>query len=135
MNARNMAELRNMLMREAQKAMARVSARAMDIMSERIGEFYAGGTPQEYMRTYQLWRTPKTEDIRTSGNEVSVKLYLDQSGSYTTGKHPTMGDVLELTNSGSFKGLRPAVGKAGYWDRAVQDIERMANDVLGETFN
>lgn len=134
MNARNMAELRNMLMHEAQKAMTVASEKILAEMYHQTGDFYTGGEPKMYERTGTLANTPKTTALSTQGTSVSFDAYLDQSGSYTSGKHPSVGDVLELTNSGSFPGLRPAVGKTGYWDRAETNMEKILNDVLRKVF-
>lgn len=135
MNVNSMEELRKAMLHEAEKAMRVASEKILAEMHHETGDFYTGGEPEIYERTGALGDTPKTTAITQSGDSVSFDAYLDQSHTYTTGKNPTMHDVLILTNNGSFPGLHPAVGKTGFWDRAEDKMQDILDDVMGKTFH
>lgn len=138
MVANNMAQLETMMLKEMQKAMTVVSAKVEADMYEEVGKFYTGKQPTTYQRTGRLANTPRTTALTTSGQTVSFEAYLDQSGGYTTGKCPSMTDVLNLTNYGTTSSsvgvLRPAVGRSGYWDRALKKMEKTFNRTMKTYF-
>ena len=134
-NCRNIAELQTAIMKEIQKAMLVSEKKALADMYEETGGFYTGGEPKMYQRTGALGDTPKTTAQTVSGNEVSFEAYLDQGHVYSTGKRPTMNAVLHLANEGSYPGLRPAVGRTQFWDRAEKKIEQDFNNTMGSFFN
>jgi len=125
------AELERLLRREAKRALKIAERKAEEDMFEEVGNFYAGGEPKKYERTGQMMDTPKTRKL----SDLSFEAYLDDSGGYTTGKHPSMADVLELTNEGRFPGLRPAVGSKNYWNRAERKILKHADEAFKSVFN
>ena len=107
------AELERLIQRDIERALKISERKALEDMFEAVGRFYASGDPKKYQRTGALMNTPKTRNI----NNNSFEAYLDDSGHYTTGKRPSMGQVLELTNEGS------AVGASGYWSIATKKIQ------------
>ena len=113
------AELERLIQRDIERALKIAERKALEDMFEAVGRFYASGDPKKYQRTGALMNTPKTRNI----NNNSFEAYLDDSGHYTTGKRPSMGQVLELTNEGSLPGFRPAVGASGYWSIATKKIQ------------
>lgn len=139
MNARNMKELTTMLNKEVRKAMQVTQKKALEDMYAETGGFYTGGEPKMYERTGALGDTPRTTALTTSGNEVSFEAYLDTDHKYTTGKEPTMEDVLNLTkgipkHKSSVGYLRSAVGNNGFWERAEDKIERDFNETFNKFF-
>ena len=130
MVATNMAELKAMIMREMVAAVQLSSIEANNIMNDAISNFYSGGTPVMYKRTGQLKSTPETTAVSTTGNAAFYDAYLNDAGGYWTGKQPSMGQVLELTNNGASSGLRPAVGSTGYWNRAEPKFQKALNKAL-----
>lgn len=138
MDARNSAELKKMLLKEARKAMTVVSKKAMADMQEETAGFYAGTTPKQYERTGALMDTPSTTPISAKGDELEFSAYLDDTGSYTTGKNPTMHDVLELADrdnrSSSVGYLAPVVGNGGFWERSEAKIEKDFNETFTKFF-
>jgi hypothetical protein len=139
MKTKNMNQLNQMLLRQAQKAMNVVSEKTLSDMYEETADFYTGGEPDKYIRTGALGDTPKTSPLNTVGNEVSFNAYLDTNHTYTTGKNPTMLDVLNLANNGitssSVGNLRPTVGKKEFWERAEEKIEEDLKNTMGAFFN
>ena len=131
---RSLNALEKALQSRLQKAMNVASEKALADMYEQTGDFYAGGEPIMYERTGALGDTPKTTAVQSSGNDVSFKAYLDTAGGYSTGKNPSMLEVLKLTNDGSYPGLRPAKGKTGYWDRAKEQIIKDTEDTIKSFF-
>jgi len=122
--AHNDDELARLIMQDMQSAVQETKNKAMSALGNGIVYFYSGGTPVVYQRTYQLMRTPKTSNIKVSSNKhIEFEAYLDDSGGYTTGKHPSMAQVLDLTDKGHSPGLRPAVGNTGYWNMICGQIE------------
>ena len=122
--AQNDDELARLIMQDMQSAVQETKNKAMTALGKGILYFYSGGTPVVYQRTYQLMRTPRTTDVRMlSGRHLEFEAYLDDGGGYTTGKHPSMAQVLDLTDKGSSPGLRPAVGNKGYWDMICTQID------------
>ena len=134
MRANNMQELENMMRKEMRKALSVIEKKALADMHEEAGDFYTGGEPKMYERTGALGDTPKTTEIKSNGNEMSFKAYLDTNYTYTTGVSPSMEAVLTLANKGSYPGLKPTVGKTGFWDRAEKKIKKDFNDVMKSFF-
>lgn len=135
MSATNMASLEQMLLRAMQNTMKSVEAKALADMYEETGKFYTGGEPKVYQRTGALANTPRTTSPVSSGKSVEFTAYLDQSGGYSTGKRPSMSQVLTLAETGSSPGLRPAVGQKGFWDRATQKIEQDLYEAMSAAFS
>lgn len=139
MAAKNMKQIEFMLKKEVQKSMERVSKRALEDMYEETGNFYTGKEPEMYERTGALGDTPRITSLSVSRNEISFNAYLDEKHKYTTGKNPTMEDILNLTkatpvHNSSVGYLRSVRGKIGFWDRAKDKIERDFNEILRKTF-
>lgn len=127
-------QLQKALQDELKQALEETARKSEQDMKEAIDYFYSGGTPKLYERTGKMEKTPKTTPVSVSGNGGEFKAYLDQSGGYSTGKNPSMGQVLDLTNDGHSDGLRPAVGHTGYWDKAEQAIGQDFDDIMRKHF-
>lgn len=139
MAAKNMKQIESMLMQEIEKAMNEASKKALEDMKEEVAGFYAGGTPTIYERTGALGDTPKTTKPSTSGKTVSFNAYLDENHRYTTGKNPTMEDILNLTkaapvHNSSVGYLRSVRGRVGFWERAKDKMERDFNETMNKFF-
>ena len=138
MNIKNSAELKKALMREARKAMTVVSKKAMADMQEETAGFYAGTNPKVYERTGALMDTPSTTPVSSHGDELEFDAYLDDTGRYTTGKNPTMHDVLELADRGNHNSsvgyLASAKGNRGFWERAEEKIEKDFTETFQKFF-
>lgn len=139
MAAKNMKQIESMLMQEIEKAMNEASKKALEDMKEEVSGFYAGGTPTMYERTGALGDTPRTTSLTVTGNEISFNAYLDENHRYTTGKNPTMEDILNLTkatpvHNSSVGYLRSVRGRVGFWERAKDKMERDFNETLRKTF-
>lgn len=139
MIAKNMDELKAMIMRDARKAVKNTSSKAIKNMQTEISKFYTSASPVMYERTGALRKTPTVSPVTATSNSAEFKAYLDDSHVYSTGKKPTMQDVLRLTNDGetnsSVGKLRPAVGKGGYWENAEKEIEKDFNDEMSKYFD
>lgn len=139
MAVKNLKQLKSVAMREVRKSMAEASKKALEDMNEEAKGFYTGKQPTMYKRTGALGDTPKTTPLSVSGNEISFKAYLDEEHQYTTGKNPTMEDVLNLTkavpdHNSSVGYLRSVRGKIRFWERAKEKMERDFNETLRKTF-
>lgn len=136
MTVSNMAQLQQALLSKVTQALSVANQKSLNIMKEEVAGFYNGGTPVKYKRTGQLKGTPTTTGVVTNGNSVSFEAKLDSSGGYSSGRKPSMMQVLRLTNYGDTGGiLRPAVGSPGYWEKAEVRIEQALNDALGKYFD
>lgn len=133
--ANNINELRNQILKEMQKATTVTAAKAEADMYHYTEDFYVGTDPK-YKRTGALGDTPRVTATKKSGNQVSFEAYLDENHVYSTGKHPTMSEVLAVANDhGNNPGhLNPPVGKQGFWDRAERQIEKDFDDTMGQFF-
>lgn len=134
MIATSMAQLEQQMIREMRKAMQVVNIKAEKDLFEETAKFYTGGTPVKYQRTGALGSTPRVSAITGSGKFLTFKTFLDTSGGYSTGKNPSMLAVLTLANYGSYPGLRPTVGKGGFWESAEQKIQRDLNSTFASFF-
>ena len=138
MIAKNMAEIEKMLMKEMRKSMNVASEKILADMYEETEGFYSGKEPKMYERTGALGDTPRVTSINQSGNELEFTAYLDKNYKYTTGKSPTMEDILNLANDGivnsSVGYLRNTVGKKGFWERAEKKMERSFNNTMRKFF-
>lgn len=131
----NDAELERVIMQDISAAVSLAEKKALATMHKAISDFYAGGYPTEYKRTYQLSKTPEITDRKTTKLSVSFLAQLNDRGGYTTGKNPSMAQVLQLTNEGSAPGLRSAVGSPGYWDWAEVQIGKDFEDAMKQYFD
>ena len=127
-------QLRSAILKEMKSAMVEASVKSKIAMEESVNEFYSGGKPVMYVRTGALANTPSKTNPVQQGNTVSFKTYLNKSGGYSTGKNPSMHAVLILTNNGAYPGLRSAVGKPGYWEKALTGIEDALNSSMASHF-
>lgn len=138
MTASNMSQLNMMLMQKLETAMSAASKEVLQDMKDEVQSFYDSGYPKMYVRTYALKRTPKTTAITAQGKSASFDAYLDQTHRYTSGKHPTMHDVLRLANNGetnsSVGKLWPTAGKGGFWDRAETKVKKTFERTLKQYF-
>lgn len=139
MVAKSSEQLCQQIMKEMRKAMKIVSDKALADMYEEVGDFYTGGEPKMYQRTGALSDTPRTTNPTNGGRIVSFNAYLDTTHRYTSGKNPTMLDVLNLTDKGltnsSVGHLRKAVGKSGFWERAEKKMEKDFNEIMRSFFH
>lgn len=139
-NAKDLSELRAMLMKQMSKAMQVVQKKAEADMYEETGDFYTGGKPKKYIRTGALGDTPRVTALSKSGNSVSFNAYLDTNYQYTTGSKPYMEEVLDLANEGTqfatknYFPATPTVGKQGFWDRAQDKMRDTFNNTMEKFF-
>lgn len=123
MIARSTEQLQKQIMDRMERAMHQVEQKSIKRIDSAILYFYSGGTPVAYHRTGHLMDTRETDPVTRGGLTVQFRAYLNEGvGGYTTGKRPSMADVLALTNYGGASGLRPAVGNTGWWQRAEDYI-------------
>lgn len=134
MIATSMAQLEQQLSNQMRKAMTVANVKAEADLFEETAKFYTGGTPVMYQRTGQLGSTPMTTPVTGGGKQYSFKAYLNESGGYSTGKKPGMLQVLILANYGGYPGLRPTVGKGGFWQSAEQKIQKDLNTTFASFF-
>lgn len=137
------SKIRQAILKDMQKAMRIISDKALADMYEETADYYTGGEPIPadeggYVRTGALGDTPRTTALSTGGNEVSFNAYLDTNYVYSTGKNPTMTDVLNLADKGqtssSVGKLRKTVGKKYFWKRAKDKIEKDIDKTMRDFF-
>ena len=138
--ARNKAEIDAMLMAALYKMMHATSKDILKDMDESMHDYYRSGTPTVYNRTYTMWDTPTTSPIETDTikKSASFNAYLDTNYRYTTGKRPTMKDVLLLANddvtSSSVGYLRSTVGNMGFWEKGIKNANKRLDDNIKKYF-
>lgn len=135
--ANNIAQkLRVEIEKEMRKAMNVASAKAEADMYHQTGDFYTESNPKKYIRTGALGDTPRVTALMKSGNQMSFEAYLDKNHTYDTGKNPTMTEVLLVANDhgNNPAHLRHPIGKEGFWDRAVDEIEQDFNSTMKSFF-
>lgn len=125
---RSLAELKLKILAEMEASMVAAQTKMKSTMDKELQSFYLKGPGKVYTRTGALGRTARTSDIDWSGNTFHFDAYLDQSGGYTSGSNPSMGQVLDLANYGTpfttknGYPARPTVGKGGFWERAEKQF-------------
>lgn len=134
MEVGSVSELKTAIMRDIRKAMNVASSKALADLYEGTGDFYTGDEPNRYERTGALGDTPRVTGLTSGSDEVSFRAYLDTAHQYSTGIQPSMSAVLELANEGSYPGMRPTVGKNGFFDRADDNIEKDIDSVFNSFF-
>lgn len=129
--ASNMDELEAMLFSEMRKAMDVASNQMLPDMYDETDKFYTKGEPKQYERTGALGDTPSVTPLTVTDRTVCFDAYLDTTHQYTTGKNPTMLDVLNLANYGTTQSsvgyLKPTLGEKGFW--------KATKEKMGKTFN
>jgi len=147
----SIADLQRAIVKELESAMNSASKEIEDVMRQETQGFYSSGSPVMYRRTGQLGRTPKVSPLESDGSsQVVFKAYLDPAGGYpsitytywdggqTTSKAPSMTDVLNLTNYGTTSSsvgyLHPALGRSGYWERALGRMQGILDKNVGSHF-
>jgi hypothetical protein len=131
---RNLDQLRKGVKQDLNRAIRLSRRDSKKAMDKAIEEYYDYAEPIVYERTYKLASTPMVIDYGENG----FKAFLNDEYRYphitytldygtSTSKDPTMLDVLNLTNydmrNSSVGYLHPTVGKHGYWERAVEEME------------
>ena len=139
MIAKNMRELEQMLIEEMALTMLATSKDVLKDMRSETSGYYDGSTPKVYVRTHALENTPHTSPIRREGKALTFDAYLDDThNNYTSGKQPTMLDVLNLANDGvtnsSVGYLRPTIGNRHFWERALAKMEKTFDKNMRNTF-
>lgn len=131
---RSLEQLRRGIQQDLNRAMRLSRRDSKQAMDKAIEEYYDAAEPIVYERTYKLASTPMVVDYGSNGFKAylndeyrypQITYTLDYG--YSTSKDPTMHDVLDLTNydmrNSSVGYLHPTVGKQGYWERAVEEME------------
>lgn len=138
MVANNMKQLEQMILREMRTAMNVASKKMLADMYDETEGFYTGKEPAMYERTGALGDSPRVTTPTVGVNSVEFDAYLDTSHQYTTGKNPTMLDVLNLANDGitssSVGKLRPTVGRKEFWQRAEEKMEKTFDEIMRSFF-
>ena len=138
MVANNMKQLEQMILREMRTAMNVASKKMLADMYDETEGFYTGKEPVMYERTGALGDSPRVTAPTSGVNSVEFDAYLDTSHQYTTGKNPTMLDVLNLANDGitssSVGKLRPTVGRKEFWQRAEEKMEKTFDETMRSFF-
>jgi len=139
MKITNMAQLERLMKQRIKNATNAASQKMLADLYEETGDFYTGGEPKVYERTGALGDTPQIGGITEKGNTIELEMKLDDSHQYTTGKSPTMEDILNLTNYGITNSknsgyLRKTVGKQGYWERAKEKMKEDYIETMGNVF-
>ena len=106
---------------------------AMGDMHEGLDVFYSV-QPSVYRRTGQMASTPRTSGVTSSSHMAKFRAYLEKSGGYSTGKHPSMATVLVLANYGGVSGYRPTVGVKGFWEYSESLIEQSFYRAMASRF-
>lgn len=141
MTATNMKQLKQMIIKRAEKAMSVASEKMLADMYDETAGFYTGGEPTMYERTGALGDTPRTTAPTVSGDTISFEAYLDTKHQYTSGSNPNMQQVLELANYGkpfitkNGYPAKPTVGNQGFWERATAKMQDTFYDTLKKFFN
>lgn len=134
-----MTDLKAAIIKEIKEAMNDTQEDIGRHLDEAVPSFYDGGFPTRYDRTGALGETPETTNLSVSGDTVSFEAKLNNSGGYTSGKRPSMQDVLKLTNNGitnsSVGYLQPAVGRSGYWERAESHMQDDLDSAMSKHFD
>ena len=141
-SANNMQELTQMILKEMDLCMQEASQEAKTAMDSEMDNFYTSKKPKVYKRTGEMKKTPKVTPIATQttspvSGSVSFEAYLETSHRYTSGKNPTMKQVLEVAenhNQASYYKLRPPVGRQGFWKRSEEEIGKGLNRALRKRF-
>lgn len=122
--------------------MHEASQEAKKDMDSEMDNFYTSKKPKEYKRTGEMKKTPKVTPITTQitspvSGSVSFEASLETSHRYTSGKNPTMTQVLEVAENhkkASYYKLRPPVGRQGFWKRSEEEIEKDLNRAFRKRF-
>jgi len=122
--ASSISELEENIRNACEKAMKNTEHSALAALKAGTVYFYSGGSPVMYERTLNFSSTPEIGGQNYGGNTMSFYAGMRQSPGYVTGKRPTMLQVLHLTNEGRAPGLRPAVGRTGWWEKSLELIEQ-----------
>lgn len=78
MNFKDMTSLENAVMLKIQNAMQKSLEEVYQIIDRFVKEYYVEYSPEEYVRTYQFYKSlVKTEVIR-NGNSCSFEIYFDE---------------------------------------------------------
>lgn len=122
--------------------MHEASQEAKKDMDSEMDNFYTSKKPKVYKRTGEMKKTPKVTSITTQitspvSGSVSFEASLETSHRYTSGKNPTMTQVLEVAENhkkASYYKLRPPVGRQGFWKRSEEEIEKDLNRAFRKRF-
>jgi len=136
--ARNLDELRKMIMKQMAVGVENASTAMEEDTREGLEGYYRSGSPNtsapfHYVRTDTMKNTPRRYKIKRAGDTVTGGVYLETSHQYDTASKPTMLQVLNLANYGiRFRtrggGLaHPTAGKRGFWEKSLEAMDKSFN--------
>lgn len=142
--ANNSADLEQMIIQQMQKAMQETQRRVENDMLRETQSFYSQGSPSWYTRTGGIGRTPKTTGITSGGTSVSFEAYLDENQgwygagnpnpAFTSRGFPSNFSPLQVLTAAE-NSTNYVLGRGGFWQRTLVDIEKDINTVFGSYFN
>lgn len=131
-DVRSNAQFDDLMQKKLKKAINACKQPMKEAMKDGIEYFYAGGTPSIYERTGLLKQTPRVEDREMGAKEASIETFLSEGYGYNTGKHPSMAQVLVLSNEGAYPGLRANVGSTGYWLYSEEKMKEIFEKIMSQ---
>lgn len=138
--ARNMAQLEQMLLNQMKKAMSVASSKMLADTMQETYSFYTQGKPKIYVRTGALGDSPKTTALSVSGKTVSFEVYLNQDLGYDVpntaftdrgyASYFTGAQVLDAAE----KGTAHILGKPGFWSRSEKTFQKTLDSTMRQFF-
>lgn len=144
MTFKSAKELKSYILKKSESAMIQAQSKVYQIVNTFVKEFYAGYSPVQYERTYQLYQSLIKSDIQIIGNSVTATVYFDASRldyymKMVDGKeYPNHGwsaeTVLNVTmTSGSPHGGYSPAGGNGIYLEAIAKLNQEVIKVLKDS--
>lgn len=122
--------IRKQVQSEAKAAMVEAENKGFRDTQIDVSKFYGQGDPIRYKRTGKLRNTPRSTGVAGGGNHYQATIYLDTAYEYETGTYTAQKVVSKAEVGGS--GI---LGKPGFWEKSLSDIERDFYEALAKRFN
>ena len=118
---KSMDELKKLLRRKLQSAMAEAKLNADKAVQSAVDQFYAS-SPQKYVRTGTLAESIRVSDVQNDGDSFSITADVNPTP-YPTGSHPTAQTVVGWASSG-------AAGIRGHldWQETGETLKRIVQE-------
>ena len=113
------------------KALTATVEKSFQCLEYNTADFYSGGIPRVYERTYAFGSSPVMTPVTGSNREMEGSVYMDGNYVYDTGSHPSGYTVFNWAENGE-AGI---VGRTGTWERTEDDIQKVLENEFGRYFD
>lgn len=125
---KSMVQLKQMLMKQIQAAAKEALDKSYHIMQKNVDQFYLSPSGEYYKRSFQMKESPHIDYLVRNGDKVAGQVSMDTSKRYNPSGRDTE-TIYTFAENGRLE------GKGGFWQRTVDEIDKIVKDVFRGKFS